>query len=151
MALINSFKEIPSLISKNVVITGDIKNAANIEIEGKIEGNIFADTITLREGGEITGNVKSKIFNIKGNFNGNSVAEKINISDTAVVNGMLEYSFLSVDYGANINCELKRVSEKGGKSSGGIGNLINLKQEIEKKGNKDDAKEVIPEDKCKDK
>ncbi len=147
MALINSLKEVPSLISKNVVITGDIKNASNIEIEGKVEGNIFADTITLREGGEITGNTKSKIFNIKGNFNGNSIAEKINISDTAVVNGLLEYNFLSVDYGANINCELKRVNEKNGKAVG-LNNLINLKQEIEKKDNKNDNEDEINKDKC---
>ncbi len=150
MALINSLKEVPSLISKSVIITGDIKNASNIEIEGKVEGNIFADTITLREGGEIIGNTKSKIFNIKGNFKGNSVAEKINISDTAIVNGLLEYNFLSVDYGANINCELKRINEKNSKSIS-LNNLINLKQEIEKKDNKNDDEEDINKDKCKNK
>ena len=149
MALINSLKEVPSLISKNVIVTGDIKNASNIEIEGKVDGNVFADTITLREGGEITGNTKSKIFNIKGNFKGNSVAEKINISDTAVVNGLLEYNFLSVDYGASINCELKRVNEKNGKPVN-LNNLINLKQEIEKKDNKNDTEDELNKDKCKD-
>ncbi len=150
MALINSLKEVPSLISKSVIITGDIKNASNIEIEGKVEGNIFADTITLREGGEIIGNTKSKIFNIKGNFKGNSVAEKINISDTAIVNGLLEYNFLSVDYGANINCELKRINEKNNKSIS-LNNLINLKQEIEKKDNKNDDEKDINKDKCENK
>lgn len=112
MVLINNLKDVPSLISKSVSIVGDIKNAANIEIEGKIEGNIFADIITLREGGEIFGNVKSKVFNIKGKFNGNVSSDKINISDEAVVSGLLEYNFLSVDYGASINCELKRINDK---------------------------------------
>lgn len=130
MALINSGKDIPSLISKGVLIKGNIENAANIEIEGKVEGNIFADNITLREDGEIIGNVKSKVFNIKGIFNGNALAEKINVSDTAKVDGLLEYNFLSVDYGANINCELKR--DDNSKNKQNI-TLTNKNENTEKK------------------
>lgn len=130
MVLINNLKEIPSLISKNVIVTGDIKNSINIEIEGKIEGNIFADIVTLRENGEIKGNVKCKVFNIKGDFNGNVLAEKINISDTAIINGLLEYNFLSVDYGANINCELKRIVDQKNKIILDTGKSEN-KQDIE--------------------
>ena len=111
MVLINT-KDVPSVISKSVNIVGDITNGGNIEIEGNIEGNVTADTITIREGGIIKGNIKSKILNIKGSFNGNANSEKINISDTANINGLLEYNFLSADYGASINCELKRTTEQ---------------------------------------
>ena len=102
----------PSLIACSVIIVGDIKNGDNIEIEGSIDGNIFANIVTIRESGKIKGNIKCSVFNIKGNFDGNAFCEKINISDTAVVNGMLEYKFLAVDYGANINCELKRIVDE---------------------------------------
>lgn len=114
MSLIkNSVKDNnPSLISKSVVIIGDIKNGDDIEIEGSIEGNIFANIVTIRENGKIKGNVKCSVFNIKGNFEGNAFSEKINISDTALINGILEYKFLAVDYGANINCELKRIVDE---------------------------------------
>ena len=101
----------PSLISGSVVIVGDINNGDNIEIEGSIEGNIFANIITIRESGKVKGNIKCSVLNIKGNFDGNAFCEKINMSDTAVVKGVLEYKFLAVDYGANINCELKRIAE----------------------------------------
>ncbi|MDR1498957.1 MAG: polymer-forming cytoskeletal protein [Rickettsiales bacterium] len=109
-------KEAPSLVAKNMTIIGDMRGGGSIEIEGKIEGNIFADVVTLRETGEVKGTIKCKVFNIKGNFNGNVLSEKINISDTASINGVLEYNFLSVDYGANINCELKMVANQ--KNSG---------------------------------
>lgn len=113
MALIkNSTKDTnPSLISGSVVIVGDINNGESIEIEGSVEGNIFANIVTIRESGRVKGNVKCSVFNIKGNFDGNAFSEKINMSDTAVVNGVLEYKFLAVDYGANINCELKRIAD----------------------------------------
>jgi cytoskeletal protein CcmA (bactofilin family) len=104
-------KEVPSIIAKSVTIVGNINSGENIEVEGKIDGDIFVDVVTLREKGKIKGNIKCKIFNIKGSFSGNVYSEKINISDTAVVSGVLEYSFLSVDYGANISCELKRIAD----------------------------------------
>ncbi|MDR2778344.1 MAG: polymer-forming cytoskeletal protein [Rickettsiales bacterium] len=114
MSLIKNFtKDVtPSLIAKGVTVLGDIKDGNYIEIEGVIEGNILATVVTIREEGQISGNIKCAVLNIKGNFKGIASCEKINISDTAVVNGTLEYKFLAVDYGANINCELKRISEE---------------------------------------
>ncbi|MDR0571756.1 MAG: polymer-forming cytoskeletal protein [Rickettsiales bacterium] len=104
-------KALPSLIAKDIFLEGKILNGGAFELEGKIKGNVEAETLTIRETGEIIGEVKCKIFNIKGVFSGSVVAEKINISDTAKVNGTLEYKFLSVDYGANINCQLKRIDD----------------------------------------
>jgi cytoskeletal protein CcmA (bactofilin family) len=106
----------PSLISAETEVVGDIKNANNLEIEGTIKGNLLADTITIRESGRVTGNIQCHVFNIRGNFNGIVNCEKINISDAAIVIGTLEYKFLAVDYGANINCELKRIPEEDKKS-----------------------------------
>jgi cytoskeletal protein CcmA (bactofilin family) len=113
-------KVLPSLVSKNVFIEGDVHNGGALELEGKIKGNIEADVLTIRESGEIIGEAKCKVFNIKGAFNGNVSAEKINISDTAKVLGTLEYKFLSVDYGAHINCQLKRVED----SKSSVGNIL---------------------------
>ena len=68
---------------------------------------------------------------MKGTFNGNANVEKINISDSAVVSGLLEYNFLSADYGANINCELKRISQQDQKKAMEI--LKNTEKKEEKK------------------
>lgn len=133
MVLINS-KDVPSVISKSVNINGDITNGGVIEIEGSVEGNMTADTITIREGGIIKGNIVSKVLNIKGTFNGNAKSDKINIADTAVINGLLEYSFLSADYGANINCELKRISDQK--------NNIKLSELLKKEDKTEDKKEI---------
>lgn len=134
MALIN-VKEIPSVISKGVVINGNITNGNNIEIEGNIEGDIVANIITLREGGKIKGNIKCKVFNIKGFFDGNANSEKINISDTSVINGVLEYSFLSADYGANINCELKRIITEQKKTTSILSKNEDKKENVIDKNN----------------
>lgn len=42
-------KENPSIISKNLTITGNLKSNGIIEIEGEVLGDIEADNISIRE------------------------------------------------------------------------------------------------------
>lgn len=104
-------KENPSIISKDLEIVGNLISKGSIEIEGNIKGDIDAETISIREDGKVVGNVRTKVLNIKGSFNGIVNCEKVNISDTARVIGEINYTSLSADYGAHINCQLKRVDK----------------------------------------
>jgi cytoskeletal protein CcmA (bactofilin family) len=104
-------KENPSIISKDLEIVGNLISKGSIEIEGSIKGDIEADTISIRENGKIVGNIKTKVLNVKGYFNGVITCEKINISDTAKIVGEINYVSLSADYGASINCQLKRIDK----------------------------------------
>lgn len=141
MTLING-KEIPSLIAKGFIVTGNITDGHCIEIEGTVNGDVGANSITIRENGVVNGNIKCKILNIKGIFKGNATAEKINISDTSTISGILEYNLLSVDYGANINCELKRVQQEQKK----IIDILNLKQQHKDGEIKNDTKTSVKSD-----
>lgn len=102
-------KENPSIISKNLSIVGDLKSNGTIEIEGEVKGNITTEVVSIRDSGKVNGDIKAKIINIKGIFDGKAYAEKINISENAKITGELEYQSLAVDYGASINCQLKRI------------------------------------------
>ncbi len=103
-------KENPSILSKDLKLeNGNLKSSGSLEIEGIIIGDIEAYSVSIRETGNIRGNIKSKILNIKGTLIGSAFCEKINISETAKIDGDLNYSVLAVDYGAKINCQLKRI------------------------------------------
>lgn len=104
-------KENPSIISRDLELIGNVRSKGSIEIEGAIKGDIEADTVSIRENGRINGNIKAKVINIKGLFNGVATCEKINISDTARITGEINYMSLSADYGASINCQLKRIEK----------------------------------------
>ena len=107
--MVHLTKENPSIISKSMNIVGNIQAENGIvEIEGTVKGDINAHTITIREQGNVEGNLKTKVLNIKGTFVGKIISNKLNISDTAVIKGSAEYEFLSVDYGADMTCEFKR-------------------------------------------
>lgn len=105
-------KSMPSLVSKTLEIKGDLISSGIVEVEGKITGNISAHTLTLRENAEVAGDIYAQIANMKGKFTGNVYAEKINISGEARIDGHMEYVSLSVENGASIEGQLKRVKAK---------------------------------------
>ena len=100
-----------SIISKDLFLKGDLTTDGLLEIEGKIEGNIKGDEITIRESGFVNGNIISNISNIKGNFQGTIKSQRINVSGKANIKGTLEYVSLCVEDGSSIDGDLKRVSE----------------------------------------
>ncbi len=100
-----------SIISKDLFLKGDLTTDGLLEIEGKIEGNIKGNEITIRESGFVNGNIISNISNIKGNFRGTIKSQRINVSGKANIKGTLEYVSLCVEDGSSIDGDLKRVSE----------------------------------------
>ena len=100
-----------SIISKDLCLKGDLTTDGLLEIEGKIEGNIKGNEITIRESGFVNGNIISNISNIKGNFQGTIKSQRINVSGKANIKGTLEYVSLCVEDGSSIDGDLKRVSE----------------------------------------
>ncbi len=108
---VNLSKTNTSIISKDLSIKGNLHSDGLLEIEGKIEGDIVGNVITLRETASVNGNITSKILNIKGKFSGIIKSERINISGKADIKGTLEYISLCVEDGASIEGDLKRVND----------------------------------------
>jgi cytoskeletal protein CcmA (bactofilin family) len=100
-----------SVISTGLSINGILNSEDTIDIEGKIEGDIIGNIITIRELGEVQGNITAKVLNLKGKFNGKIKSERINIAKQADIKGTLEYVSLCVEDGAKIEGDLKKISE----------------------------------------
>ena len=100
-----------SIISKGLCLRGNLVSDGLLEVEGKIEGNVKGNEITIRESGLIDGKIVSNTLNIKGSFIGTIKSQKINISGKASIKGTLEYVVLCVEDGASIVGDLKRVDE----------------------------------------
>ena len=48
---------IPSLISSDLEIIGDLRCAGDIQVDGKVEGNIKSKTVTVGEGAQVKGSI----------------------------------------------------------------------------------------------
>lgn len=100
-----------SVISSGLSINGILNCEETMDIEGKIEGDIIGNVVTIRELGEVQGNITAKVLNLKGKFNGKIKSEKINIAKQADIKGTLEYVSLCVEDGAKIEGDLKKINE----------------------------------------
>lgn len=98
-----------TLLARSVEILGDIKFAGNLEIEGVVKGNIFAEKgmdarVRIMEKGQVTGNIHAPKVIINGDVNGDVHADKhLELAANAVVNGNVHYQVIEMVKGAQVN------------------------------------------------
>ena len=114
----------PSLVSADLTIVGDITGDADIQIEGRIEGNIKSRALTIGNSGEVKGKVIADDVMISGSFEGHMSAGSVKLAATAKVKGDITVrEALSIETGAKFEGQCKRVSQPaklqfdGGKKS----------------------------------
>ena len=90
-----------SNIGKDVEITGTIKSAGSIQIDGKLDGEIVsAGDVIVGNSANIKGNINSNSVIIEGAIAGNIIAkDKIEMKSSARVNGDIQAKRLSVEDG----------------------------------------------------
>lgn len=104
-----NFSNMPTILSSDIEVDGIISSSGLIEIEGRVKGKISGNSIVIREGGIVEGDIFSESITIKGGFVGNIKSKNINISSKAVVQGAIEYDSLSVEDGASIDGHFKKI------------------------------------------
>lgn len=98
-----------SLISADLTITGNLKSAGELRIEGKVEGDIDCQVLTLAEGAKIDGRVVAEKASIAGIMNGDVRAATVTVAKTAHVTAKILHERLSVQPGAFIEGNVARL------------------------------------------
>ena len=119
------FKYTPSIISKDLLVKGELVGDGILEVEGKILGNVDGGIVTIRESAFIEGDLIADTVNIRGCCEGLVRARIVNVFCNAKITGTVEYTSLSVEDGALIDGQLKRVAIKEKKIKGEV------KEEVE--------------------
>ncbi len=92
--------KLETLIGTGSEIKGDVTANGTLKIDGKITGNIIADSVILGNNALVTGDIKAKSVVIGGRLNGNVTAEDIvEIKPTGQVFGDVHTKKLSVSEG----------------------------------------------------
>ncbi len=99
---------IPSLISSDLEIIGDLRCAGDIQVDGKVEGNIKSKTVTIGEGAMVKGSIAADRATLLGSVNGEIKADQIIIAKTAKVVGDIIHRTLSVEAGAILDGHCRR-------------------------------------------
>jgi len=96
----------PSIISEEVVLTGNIKTPGALHIEGKVNGDLEVSSLTIGPTGSFEGNVNCKILNIRGKFSGTSVCRELMVASSAQIDAKITYQDLTLQRGAGLRGEL---------------------------------------------
>lgn len=90
----------PSIISSEVLIRGTILSTGDLQIEGRVEGDIRAFLLVVSEKSVVVGDVFAQDAVVHGRVEGNICARKVQLRDTCHVVGNILQETLAMEAGA---------------------------------------------------
>jgi cytoskeletal protein CcmA (bactofilin family) len=95
--------KVPSIISANLRIVGDLVSEGDVQVDGVIEGDVRARSLTLSEGALVKGQVDADEVRVRGTVEGQISAGHVELGRTARVTGDVLHDVLSIEAGAFID------------------------------------------------
>ncbi len=97
---------VPSIISTDVVMRGNVNSAGEIQFDGTLEGDIKAGSLIIGEKATVKGEVICETVTVRGRVEGGIRAKSVSLASTAHILGDILHSSLSVETGAHFegNC-----------------------------------------------
>lgn len=118
MSSSGSGKGMPSIVSADFRVVGNVTSEGDIQLDGAVDGNVKARSLTIGQAGTVRGEVKADKVQIHGSVTGPIRARIVEISKSAKVAGDVFYESLTVETGAVIDGACKRFdSEKADKQA----------------------------------
>ena len=99
----------PSLISADLRIVGDLSCAGDIHIDGTVEGDIRSSKMLVGEGSQVHGSISADEVRVCGTVVGQIHARRIELTKTARVTGDIVHELLSIESGAHIEGNCRRM------------------------------------------
>jgi len=98
----------PSIISADFRITGDIVSEQDLQVEGNIVGNVKSRMLTVGASASIEGDITADQVNVNGKVIGKIKARTVTLGQSARVNGDITYESLTMDPGTRFegSCKL---------------------------------------------
>lgn len=108
----------PSILGRDLKITGDIKTDGDVQIDGSHEGNIEASTLTIGEQGAINGKITAQTVYVRGKVTGLIEASLVELAETANVQADIIQDQLTISNGAFFDGKCSRRKKASISSTG---------------------------------
>ena len=96
-----------SLISKALKITGQLESTEDIQIEGEVEGDVRAVTVSVGSNARVKGTVHGDRVELAGTVEGKIEAKTVVLKNTAHMSGDVVHQDITIESGAFIDGHLK--------------------------------------------
>lgn len=102
----------PSIIADGMRVVGEVASAGDVQVDGVLEGDVRAGTLTVGPSGQIVGEVAAERVAVSGAVTGRIRARSVSLSKTARVRGDIAHESLSIEAGAAFEGQVTRMEEK---------------------------------------
>src|SRR5580698_556598 len=103
---------VPSIISADMTIRGNLKCAGRLQIEGTVLGDIEVGQLVISDGAVVQGEIDAQEVEISGTLTGLVRAREITLKSAARVVGDLYQEVLAIDPGAQLEGQCRRLSSE---------------------------------------
>lgn len=90
----------PSIISADMTMQGAIHSAGDVQIDGRVEGDVRSVNLVIGEKAEIHGEIFAEDVTVRGKVTGRISARKVLLAATSHVEGDILHEALAVETGA---------------------------------------------------
>lgn len=98
----------PSVIAEGMHVLGNIVSDGVLDIDGKIDGNVRGQTVTVRPNGSIRGDVTADTVHVYGEVDGLIKAKIVMLYADARVSGTIMHESITIEDGAFVDGKFKR-------------------------------------------
>jgi len=90
----------PSIISSDLVVQGSLSSSGDVQIDGRVEGDIHSAGLVIGEKAHIEGEVFADDVTVRGRVQGSIRARKVLLCSTCHVEGNILHEAFAVEAGA---------------------------------------------------
>lgn len=99
---------VPSIISASLRIVGDLVSEGDVQVDGVIEGDVSARSLTVSEGAVVKGQINAEKVLIRGEVHGQVSADQVELGRGARVVGDIVHADLTIESGAFLEGHCRR-------------------------------------------
>ncbi len=98
----------PSFISADMTVTGQVRTSGEIDIEGRVKGDIEAHRLNVGETAVIEGEITADSIVVNGHVSGKITGLKVRLASTARVEGDIFQQTIAIESGAHFDGGIHR-------------------------------------------
>lgn len=107
---------VPSIVSGDMMIRGEIESAGEIQFDGEIDGDIRAKGLVIGESAKVVGEVVADKVRVAGTVEGAIRAVEVELAPSAFVKGDIIHTSLSIESGARFEGNCRHSDDPVGES-----------------------------------
>ena len=108
---------IPSIISPDLTVEGNLTSSGDIQIDGTVEGDVTSRGLTVGDGATVHGALVAETIRVYGAVTGTIKANSVILAASAKVDGDITHGSLSMEAGASLAGQIKRLERPVGGSA----------------------------------